>query len=145
MLSVIEKVILLQRVDVFGAVPTDQLAHLATVTSEVPYEAQEDVFRVGDPANSMFVVLEGQVRLSRGGATVTIADVDDAFGAWSLFDDEPRVVDAVATRATLLLKLEKADFLDLLADNVEITQGVLKGIVTRLRGVAGRASKPADS
>jgi CRP-like cAMP-binding protein len=46
----------------------------------------------------------------------------------------------VAATDCVLLRLAKDDFIDLLADNVEITQAVLKGIVMRLRAVAGRVA-----
>lgn len=138
MLSIIERVIILQSVDVFSDVPSEELSHVAAVTTELSHGSEETIFQINDPSDAMYVVLEGEVKLSRGRQVVTVAGVDEAFGTWSLFDDEPRVVDAITTRETHLLKLEKDDFMDLLADNVGITQGVLKGIVKRLRGVAGR-------
>jgi CRP-like cAMP-binding protein len=140
LLSVIERVLILQNVDVFSEVPTEHLAHVASIAQEVSYAAGDTVFEASDPSDAMYVVLEGEVKLSRGSQVVTVARTDDAFGTWSLFDDQPRVVDAVAVRESHLLKLAASDFIDLLADNVEITQGVLKGIVRRLRGVAGRVS-----
>ena len=138
MLSIIERVIILQSVDVFSDVPSEELSHVAAVATELSHGSEETIFQIDDPSDAMYIVLDGEVKLSRGRQVVTVAGVDEAFGTWSLFDDEPRVVDAITTRETHLLKLEKDDFMDLLADNVGITQGVLKGIVKRLRGVAGR-------
>lgn len=138
MRSVIERVILLQGVDVFARVPTEQLAHVASVSEEVSHEVGHVLFEENDPSDAMYVVLEGEVRLTRGSQEVTVAKSGDAFGTWSLFDDEPRVVTATARTDVTLLRLDRLDFIDLLADNVEITQAVLKGIVQRLRGVAGR-------
>ncbi|MGD8861403.1 MAG: cyclic nucleotide-binding domain-containing protein [Myxococcales bacterium] len=140
MLSIIERVMVLQSVDVLSEVATEHLAHVAAVATERSYEQGEVIFREADPSDAMYVVLEGEVRLSRGGRTVTVAREDEAFGTWSLLDDEPRVVDAVAASDCVLLRLAKDDFIDLLADNVEITQAVLKGIVMRLRAVAGRVA-----
>ena len=138
MSSVIERVILLQAVDVFEGVSSEQLAHVAAIAHEVSHPAGTVLFHVHDASDAMFVVVEGEVRLSRGPQVVTVARAGEAFGTWSLFDDEPRVVDAEAASDVTLLRLDRADFIDLLADNVEITQGILKGIVQRLRGVAGR-------
>jgi CRP-like cAMP-binding protein len=139
-LSVVERVIILQSVDVFSEVPSEQLAHVAAIAGEVSFAADETIFREHDPPDAMYVVLEGQVRLSRGRQVVTVAGVDEAFGTWALFDSEPRVVDAVSVGNSRLLRLSRDDFLDLLADSVAITEGVLKGIVMRLRGVAGRVN-----
>lgn len=140
MLTVIERVIILQSVDVFSEVPREQLVHVAAIASEVSYGPGEVIFHEEDPSDAMYVVLEGEVRLSRGRQVVTTARLDEAFGTWALFDDQPRVVDAISVGDSRLLRLAKEDFIDLLADSVEITQGVLKGIIMRLRGVAGRVS-----
>jgi len=55
-------------------------------------------------------------------------------------DDDPRVVTATTVKSTHVLRIEKDDFIDLLADHVQITQGVLKGMVQRLRSLVGRVS-----
>ena len=138
MLTIVEKVILLQSVDVFGEVSTEQLAHLAAIAEE--YEEPKDtrVYSESDPSDAMYIVLTGKVRLHRGDTEVTVAGAETAFGTWALFDDELRVVSATTLERSRLLRIDKEDFIDLLADNVEITQGVLKAVVRRLRALAGR-------
>jgi CRP-like cAMP-binding protein len=142
MLSVIEKVIFLQNVDVFSEVPTEQLAYLAAIAEELSFGANESLYEEHDASDSMYLVLEGRVRLHRGETQVTLAGAGEAFGTWALFDDEPRVTAATTLDATRLLRIDKEDFIDLLADNIKITQGVLKAIVKRLRGLMGRATRP---
>lgn len=136
--SIVERVILLQGVDVFQTVATEQLSHVASVATEVTRPAGSVLFRSGEPPEAMYIVLEGAVRLTRGDQVVTTARHGDAFGTWSLLDDEPQVVDATAASEVTLLRVDRVDFVDLLADNVELTRAVLKGIVQRLRAVAGR-------
>ncbi len=138
MLTVVEKVIFLQKVDVFSQVPTEQLAHLAVIAEETPAEEAERIYEIGDPSDALYVVLRGRVRLHRGETDVTVANAEDAFGTWALFDDEPRLTAATALEATALLRVDRDDFVDVLADHVQLTQGVLKAIVRRLRAL-GRA------
>lgn len=147
MLSVIEKVIFLQKVDVFSEVSTEQLAFLAAIAEELGSEAATTLYREQDVSDSMYLVLEGRVRLHRGETEVTTAGPGEAFGTWALFDDEPRVVAATTLEASRLLRIDKEDFIDLLADNIKITQGVLKAVVRRLRGlVVGRpGARPTGS
>ena len=45
MLTVIEKVILLQEIEQFKSIPTSDLAHLASIADEVDYEAKETIFK----------------------------------------------------------------------------------------------------
>ena len=138
MLTVVEKVILLQDVDIFSQVSTAQLASLAGIAEERVYEAGDSVYDERDPANSMYLVVEGQVRLHRSHLEITVAGPGAAFGTWALFDDEPRMSSATALESTTVLMLDKDDFIDLLADDVQITQGVLKALVNRVRGLIGQ-------
>lgn len=138
MLTIVEKVILLQGVDVFSEVSTEHLAHLAAIAEEVEHVADTRIYGESDPSDSMYIVLSGKVRLHRQDAEVTTAGDGEAFGTWALFDDELRMTSATTLSTTRLLRIDKEDFIDLLADDVDITQGVLKAVVRRLRGLAGR-------
>ncbi|MBT5876698.1 MAG: cyclic nucleotide-binding domain-containing protein [Candidatus Latescibacteria bacterium] len=138
MLTVIEKVIFLQNVDVFADVPAEQLSYLAAIAEEVTIPTGEPVYKVNETADSMYVVLEGRVRLYREDMEIGEVEKKGALGAWALLDDEPRVVTAEAVEDTDLLRIDKDDFIDLLSDHVEITQGVLMTLTKRLHGLAGR-------
>ncbi len=138
MLTVIEKVMVLQNVDDFSEVSTEHLAYLAMISEEVSFPKGKSVYREADPSDAMYLVLEGQVRLHRSDLEVAVAGPNAAFGTWALFDDEPRVTSATTLEETRLLQIVKEDFIDLLADHVQITQGVLKAMVKRLRGLVGR-------
>ena len=138
MLTVIEKVIVLQNVDIFDRVDTEHLAYLAAIASEITIDADKPVYEEGDPAEALYVVLDGAVRLHREESDIAAAGPKDAFGTWARFDEKPRVASATATEATRLLKVDREDFVDLLADHVQITQGVLKTMVERLRGLLER-------
>ncbi len=138
MLTVVEKVILLQDVDIFSEVPTQQLAYLAAILAEETRAEDEAIYRSQGYADSMYLVIEGKVLLHRGDLEITTVGPGESFGTWALFDDEPRVSAATALEPSHLLRLSKEDFIDLLADNVGITQGVLKALVNRVRGLIGR-------
>jgi hypothetical protein len=140
MLTPIEKVLLLQKVELFSEVPTDQLAALAAIAREVSVLGGDTIFRVDDQADAFYLVLDGRVRLHRGERTITTAGRDDTFGTWALFDDEPRVMDATAEDDTRLLRIDATEFADLMSDDVRIAQGVIRTVTRRLRDLAGRAS-----
>jgi CRP-like cAMP-binding protein len=138
MLTVVEKVIQLQGVDVFSEVSTEHLAHLAAIAEEVTFPAGEGIYREADPSDAMYIVLEGEVRLHRGETDVTTTAAGDAFGTWALFDDELRVTSATARTNTRVLRIYQEDFIEVLADEVDVTRGVLKAITARLRALLGR-------
>lgn len=138
MLSVVEKVIFLQNVEVFSGIPTEQLSYLAAIAAEESYAAGEVIYEYQEPSDAFYVVLDGKVRLHHGGEEISVAGSNDSFGTWALFDDTPRVATATAVENSRVLRIGREDFLDLLSDHVRITEGVLKALVGRLRGLLDR-------
>jgi CRP-like cAMP-binding protein len=138
MISTIEKVIFLQNVDVFAKVPTEQLTFLAAIAEEVSALKDDEIYKRDDPSQALYIVLDGTVSLHRDGREITQAQMGDAFGTWSLFDDEPYVATATVVDDARLLRIEHDDFYEVLADNVEVTRGVIRTVATRLRGLIHR-------
>lgn len=140
MRSIVEKVILLQHVDVFATVPTEHLALLADAAQEISVLADDVLYRESDPADCLYLVLDGRVRLHQGDRTISEPDAGQAFGTWALLDSEPRLVGATALDDSTLLRIDREDFIDLMADRVQIAQGVLQAVSRRLRGLAVRST-----
>ena len=138
MLTTVEKVIFHQDVDIFEFTSTEDLAHIAAITDEIKFKTNKVIFREGEFPDAMYMVIEGEVSLTRENQEVMVAKHKDVFGAWALFDDEPRVATANTLEDTRLLQIDKEDFIDLLADHVEITQSILKVMVKRLRNLMAR-------
>jgi ATP/ADP translocase/HEAT repeat protein len=140
MLSPIEKVLLLQNVEVFAEVPTDQLAALAAIAGEMSVLSGDDIYRENDSPDALYLVLEGHVLLHQRDREVTTAGKLTPFGTWALFDDEPRVMTATATEHTKLLRIDRSEFNDLLSDDVRIAKGIIRTVARKLRELAGRTS-----
>ena len=145
MLTTVEKVIFLQDVDIFESTSTEDLALIAAITDEVQFKSSSIIYREGDLPDSMYMVIQGKVLLQRNGKDVMTMEEKGVFGTWALFDDEPRVVTASTREDTLLLKIDTEVFYDLLADNVQITQGILTTITSRLRYLIERVGKDPTS
>jgi len=141
MLSIIEKVIFLQDVDIFKHISSEDLSHVAAITVEQNIDEGKLIYKEGDVSDSMYMVIEGKVRLHVGESLVMIAELKDVFGAWSLFDDEVRLISATAFENCLLLKIDKANMIELLADNVGITEGILKAMAKRLHSIARKIKR----
>lgn len=138
MLTIVEKVIFLQNVDVFAEIPTEQLSYLAAIAEEETYTKGDVIYKFEEPSDSLYVVLEGKVRLHRDGDEITVAGPNDSFGTWALFDQQPRVATATTLEDCRVLRIDREEFMDLLTDHVAITQAVLKTLVGRLRGLLNR-------
>lgn len=133
MFTTVEKVIFLQDIDIFEYTSTEDLSNIAAITEEVPFPPHHTIYKEGEESDSIYLVIEGGVRLHRNGTDVMVAGSKDAFGTWALFDDEPRIVSATTTEDSLLLRIDKEDFFDLLSDNISITQSLFKALVKRVR------------
>jgi len=145
MLTVIEKVLFLQDVDIFEHVTNEDLSHIAAVADEVRFKEGEEVYKEGDFSDSMYMVLEGKVRIHIGESLVMVQNIKDVFGAWSLFDDEVRLVSATVFEDCLLLRIDKEDMIEILADHVGVTEGILKAMAKRLHSVARRVGADPTS
>ncbi len=133
MLTVIEKVVFLQDIDAFAEIPIEQLTHIASITEEVQLEPDTTLIKQGEPAEALYFILEGRVRILRNGRSTEFGE-KDVIGAWSLFDDElPNFATAVSLEPTLLLRIDREDFLDIVADYVEITEGIFKSLARRIQ------------
>jgi len=145
MLTVIEKVLFLQDVEIFEHVTNEDLSYIAAIAQEVRFNAEKVIYKEGDISDSMYMVLEGRVKIHIGESLVMMEDLKDVFGAWSLFDDEVRLVSATTYEDCLLLQIYKEDMLELLADHVGITEGILKAMAKRLHSVARRVGADPTS
>ena len=80
MLTVVEKVVFLQNVDVFSEVPSEQLTYLASIAEEIDCLKGDILFRENDPSDALYLVLDGKVGLERNGKEVKQAGSQNAFG-----------------------------------------------------------------
>lgn len=135
-LSLVDKMMTLKSIDMFQAVHTENLMHVARVAHERKFARGETLFDEGDPAGPLFIVLSGHVSLQRGDLSAGEIVAGDALGAWSLFDDQPRSLSALAIEPTSTLAIEREDFYDVLGEHVEIVQNVVGHLVKRLRSLA---------
>jgi AAA family ATP:ADP antiporter len=140
-LGVVERVLLLQSVDAFASATSEQLSLVAAIATERSLEPGETLYREGDPADAMYVVVSGSIRLERSGISIGVVGANEAFGTWSLFEQESRLTGATTGEASALLRIDRSDFLDVLADHVDLTRAILASIARRLRAVLERVGR----
>ena len=138
MLTIVEKVLFLQEIDIFRNTATEDLAYIGAITEEITIKKDTEIFKEGQISDSMYLVIDGKVRLHKNDHDVLIAGPKQVFGTWALFDDEPRIVTATTLENCRLLRIDREDFYDLLADHTKITQGMLKMLSKRLRNLIQR-------
>jgi hypothetical protein len=148
MLSTLEKVFVLKAVDIFAETPEEALAEIASILEEVEVKSGETIFEKGDPGQSMYVIYEGQVRVHDGDQTWNELGSRDIFGDMALLDTETRSASVTALEDTHLLRLDQAPFYELMADQNEVSWGIIRVLVQRIRDLgqmlANAQTQPED-
>lgn len=120
---------ILRRVRVLAELNDEQLTELATVGEIVRFPAFTTVMRAGTIGDSMFFVIDGQVRLriivKEREILITVQEAGGVFGQISMFDGGPRVTDAVTDAPTTLFKVSSVAFKKLCANRPDIGTPVL--------------------
>ncbi len=133
MMLTIEKVAVLNQIDFFAGTPDYILAAVAGIAEEVNVLAGEIFIREGDVEDSFYVIVQGEVRVFRGERTIITLHSGDSVGELAVLDPEPRSASAAALQDTLLFRLDKEPFDEVMADRPEIAQGVIRALTRRIR------------
>jgi hypothetical protein len=136
-MNLIEKVFLLQQVDLLSDASAEQLALLASIAEEIEVKPGTVLLRQEEPTEALYVVIRGAVELRRADEQVLTAQDGTAFGTWALIDESPSLIAAAAVETSGLLRITREDFYDLLADHTELARGLLKGLARRVRSLVG--------
>jgi len=143
MLTIIEKVLLLQNIDLFSFVTSEQLSFLAAIAEEVSVGPARSLYRENDAPDGLYVVVSGAVSMRRGGEPIDRVGPNGAFGVWALFDDQPRLTAAETLEESRLLFVSRDSFYEVLSDHVDIVGSLFKHLVERLRHLATAAERYA--
>lgn len=128
-MTVLEKVEVLQKLPIFQGVRTESLARVAALAQEVSFDARQQLFRENEAADSMFVVLSGEVNLSRDGRDAQKAGADQLVGAHALLAADTQPETATAITAIQALQIDQQDFFDAMSEDFNITRGILRALV----------------
>jgi len=133
----------LREIDIFKGLSEEALVEIIPLTSIVEYKAGEIIFREKEMGDALFLILSGEVRISKdihgvGEEALAFLKEGSYFGEMALVGEEtPRSAAAIAGDHCELAKLEREDFLELLNTNtkvgVEILWSFVSTLSTRLR------------
>ena len=128
----------LLRVPVFVDLPDDQIAWFLSEVQELRLQAGETYLRQGDPADSMFVVLEGQLqaRGELGGETIIVSNKPgDVTGVLPFSRMKQATVTGRAVTESRLLRFPASLFPELVQKMPELTKRLVGVMSDRIREV----------
>jgi CRP-like cAMP-binding protein len=134
-LARIQIVVFLQSCDLFAFCRADEVLRLAAIARERRVAAGETIYRQGDPAEALYSVVQGEVRLRGGDADGGIGPLQ-SFGVREILCGRLRAAEATAAVDSLVLSIDAEDFFDLLANNIEIVKALFRHLLENPRGGA---------
>jgi CRP-like cAMP-binding protein len=114
-----------------------ELAEILRIGQEVSFGPGEVIFDVGDRADSMFVVLEGEAQVDVGGRFHRLRR-GAVFGEMALLAPDRRMATVRAVEPVRALKVPADAFRSLLLEHPELGIALLSTLVLRLREVEQR-------
>lgn len=110
-----DKIWYLQRINIFHGLSTEEMEEISHLSSMRHYDPNSLIFRQGAPASAIFLLKEGNVRLStitEEGKEVVLAvlGMGDIFGDLPLFGNETELCDAKTLTLVHLCIIPAPDF-----------------------------------
>ena len=133
MLSTVEKVLILKTVTMFSQTPDNVLADVAGLLEDLDVSENETIFEQGDPGDSLYVIVEGKVRVHDGDRLLNYLGESDVFGEMALLDPEPRLASVTTVEPTRLFRLDQEPFYELMAERPEVATGIIRVLAGHLR------------
>jgi anion transporter len=144
---------LLAKVKLFAGIDRVTLAKLAAHLESVSVPRGSDLFRQGDPGDSVYLVARGSLGAfvsSGGGAPerrVNTIEAGNLFGEMALLGDQPRTATIRADADAEVLRLERAWFLALVREEPSVALAVAAslGELLRARDLPARKTDSFDA
>lgn len=99
----------------------------------VAFDAGQTVFSEGDPADGMYVIVEGAVEIRFRGHVLDVLEPGELFGEMAILDAKPRSATAVVVAPSRLARIDQKRFLYLVQNTPYFAVHVMRVMTERLR------------
>lgn len=104
----------LQHVDLFAECSSAEIVRVTSAFKSMDVAAEQQIIAEGEGSETLFVLLEGQVVVERGGQPLAVLGAGSHFGEMALLSHRPRSATVRAKTAARLLALDRPSFYTLL-------------------------------
>jgi CRP-like cAMP-binding protein len=139
-LLTIERVAVLQRVRLLSAVPGNRLIAVARLLEEVRVGPGVTIIERGAVEDWLFVVADGKVRVHVDTRTIVESGPGAVVGELAVLAPAPRSASVTTMESSLLLRLRRGPFEELLDDRPEIARVVISTLANLLQAVADQGA-----
>jgi CRP/FNR family transcriptional regulator, cyclic AMP receptor protein len=128
-----EKLELLKRTPLLAGLGRKDIEEVGRLADEVDLKADHVLMREGDLGREFFVIVEGKVRIDKGGRTIRSMGPGEFVGDIALVTERPRTATATTETPCRLLVLGHREFHQLMDQYPSIRLSVLESMAVRLR------------
>lgn len=141
-----DKILHLKNVDIFKNMSVNELAAIASITEQVVYPAGNIMFQEGDPAESMYMVITGEITAFKDETDPPeVFKPGDSIGGIVLLTDDVRLFSARTSQETSLLMIHKRDFLEIVREYPQIALDISKLLCEYVKELWQRASDRSNT
>ena len=134
----------IQSVTMFRYLAFADLMRVAGIARELRWPAGTPFFKESDPGDSMYILLDGKVGVSKSGLELAELKPGQHFGEMALIERAPRSATVVAKTDCDVLVIEREGFYGLLAEETTAVK-LLWGLVRMLNARLGKTSDELTS
>lgn len=140
-----QRVAALSRAPIFHGLPERILARIAEVAEERTVAAGETFIVTGAVEPWMYLLLDGRAEVRRDGQPIATITPGATVGELAVLDPAPRSADVTADESCLLLRIEHAHLAELMAEEPELTEGIISMLVRLVRSSSERIGSESVS
>jgi len=138
----------LARASLFSGLSEAQLARVAAISRPVRLAAGTSLFQDGDPADGLYCVVGGVVRIYLDNAdgrelTITLCEEGEVIGEVALLDGLSRSANAAALTDVELLFVGRRVFLELIDEEPGLSKAIVLALCERLRLATDKINRAA--
>jgi len=138
----VDKLIHLRSLELFERLTTQQLADLAATVAEVTYPAGRAIVTEGEYADGLFIIIAGEVLVTKAGGTLRRLYVRDFFGEMALLEAGIRSATVTAVGTVRLLRLSRDAVMQIMEEQPAIAIAICQTLSRRLRNVLEERARP---
>lgn len=131
------KVEALGRAPLFEGLSRKELIQLARVSEDLEIPAGRTLCREGERGQEFFVIVDGEVDVTRRGKRVAVRAGGDFFGEISLLEETPRMATVKAKTPLRVFVLTRSAFRHLVDENPGVERKVMRALARRVVELSG--------
>jgi CRP-like cAMP-binding protein len=128
----------LKKIPLFGGVPDEALAKVATFASAEVFPEGGVVVKEGGYSNDFYAIEEGTVKVERGSDHLADLGPGDVFGEQGLLEHQERAATVTATSELRLIRIEHWELSRMRKAMPEVVEELQRQVEVRKAEVEGR-------